>query len=170
MNNHPHKFDWIPIGITLSIIAIIFIAFALTRLIGIHRLTEIKIFISIFILLGLIILIVWVPILIAGVYTLGHRGAVGMSGHLINYGIYKYVRNPMYSGLAFTLLGLGLVLNNIGLIVACGIWWIISFIECNREIKGLEKRFGPAYKQYESQTPEFFPNFKLMLADFKAKR
>jgi len=153
-------------GVLCGVILFILISLSIGQLTGLPRISQIPILNLIpytaYLAFGLVLVAVWLPISIAGIYTIGHRGAVGMSGHLINYGIYHYVRNPMYSGIFFTLLGTGLIANSLGIIIASLIWLVVSIFECRRELKGLEDRFGKDYKTYERETPFFIPNFGKM--------
>ncbi|MFH1361044.1 MAG: isoprenylcysteine carboxylmethyltransferase family protein [bacterium] len=155
------------IGVLCGMVLFILISMSIGQLAGIPNVSKLYLINlipkSLISLAGMFLLIVWSPIFLAGIYTLGHRGVVGMSGHLVNYGIYRYVRNPMYSSLFFIILGLAFVTNSTGILIAGLIWAIVSVFECEREIKGLEKRFGKDYKDYEKNTPLFIPHFIKML-------
>ncbi|PIS28908.1 hypothetical protein COT42_06640 [Candidatus Saganbacteria bacterium CG08_land_8_20_14_0_20_45_16] len=152
----------------------IIIALAIGQLTGSPKLTSLPILnlfpVYLYHVLGIILLITWLPIIVVGIYTLGHRGVVGMSGHLINYGLYFYVRNPMYSGIFFVVLGSGLALGSTSTVIAALIWGLISFLECEREIADLEKRFGQEYLNYKKTSPIFVPNFFLLANDLAHKR
>ena len=155
------------IGVLCGITLFILISLSIGQLSGLPRITDSYILNLIpqtgYLVLGWILVAIWLPIFIGGIYTLGHRGVVGMSGHLINYGIYRYLRNPMYSALFFIILGFAAISNSSGILIAGLIWGIISVFECEREIRGLEQRFGREYKEYEKNTPLFIPNFIKML-------
>ncbi|MCX6089198.1 MAG: isoprenylcysteine carboxylmethyltransferase family protein [Candidatus Atribacteria bacterium] len=101
----------------------------------------------------------WLPIFLSGIYYLGRRGAVGQSEQLIIQGIYRYVRNPMYSGLSLTILGVGLLLNSTGVALTGLLWLAMTFVQCKREEKELTERFGSAYVEYKNTTPMFLPDF-----------
>lgn len=156
------------IGITLFITLSIFISNKL----GMGKLTDIFNIASrmIFALLGVILVIIWLPVFILGIYFLGRRGAVGQSDILIENGIYKYVRNPMYSGISLTIIGMGLILNETGVCLAGIIWLIICFVQCKREEKELKVRFKENYVNYKDKTPMFIPNIKLMIRDLFFKK
>ena len=155
------------IGVVCGVILFILISLSIGQLTGLPRISQIPYLNMIpyqaYLAFGLVLVVAWLPIFISGIYTLGHRGAVGMSGHLIDYGIYRYVRNPMYSGIFFIIFGTGLIANNLGVIIASLIWLVVSIFECEKELKGLEARFGKDYKTYERETPFFIPNFGKML-------
>lgn len=75
------------------------------------------------------------------------------SSNLVQTGIYKYTRNPMYLGLACFLFGLGLLLNNI-----FAIFLVLIFVgymnefQIKPEEKALLKIFGEDFQQYKSNT------------------
>jgi len=77
---------------------------------------------------------------------------------LVVAGPYRYVRNPMISGVGFVLLGEALVLRS---------WphlaWAALFVALNLvyiplvEEPGLERRFGDAYRHYCANVPRVVP-------------
>lgn len=160
MNKRNIKFYLAPIGVAIGISVVVSISTFITRRLGIPKLNEVFEFIPHFvlILIGVIFIIVWSPLFITGIYSLGRRGAVGQSEGLVTDGIYYYVRNPMYSGISFTIVGIGFLLNETGAILAGILWYFIAFIQCKREEKELEERFGEEYVHYKNNTPRFIPD------------
>jgi len=83
------------------------------------------------------------------------------SRNLVAVGPYRYVRNPMISGVAAMLLGEALLWGSIAL----GLWACI-FIVINHayfvmsEEPGLERRFGESYRVYKASAPRWIPRFK----------
>lgn len=75
------------------------------------------------------------------------------SSNLVQSGIYKYTRNPMYLGFACFLFGLGLFLNNI-----ISISMVFAFIaymtifQIKPEEQALSKIFGKQFQQYKIST------------------
>jgi protein-S-isoprenylcysteine O-methyltransferase Ste14 len=73
-------------------------------------------------------------------------------------GLYRYVRNPMISGVTLVLLGEALLLRSL----PQGIW-VLLFFTLNMiyipfiEEPQLEKRFGEDYVRYKKQVPRFIP-------------
>jgi protein-S-isoprenylcysteine O-methyltransferase Ste14 len=77
---------------------------------------------------------------------------------LVTAGPYRYVRNPMISGVATILMGLATFL---------GSWvtaiWTFTFVLVNTiyfivsEEPGLEKRFGESYRLYKQHVPRWIP-------------
>jgi len=77
---------------------------------------------------------------------------------LVAIGPYRYVRNPMISGVFTILLGLALI---------WGSWivgaWALLFIVINHtyfilsEEPGLERRFGDSFRTYKAHVPRWIP-------------
>jgi protein-S-isoprenylcysteine O-methyltransferase Ste14 len=156
-----------PIGVAIGITLWITLSIFISNKLRVGKLTEIFKTISplLFLFLGLMLVIIWLPIFISGFFYLGRRGAVGQSDTLRENEIYRYIRNPMYSGISFTIIGVGLILDNTGVVLAGIIWFLIAFIQCKREEKELKVRFKEDYVNYKSRTPMFIPNIKLMIRD-----
>lgn len=76
-------------------------------------------------------------------------------------GPYRYVRNPMITGVILILLGETVLLNSWPLLL-----WMVVFLVGNMlylpfiEEKGLEKRFGTPYVEYAAQVPRWIPRFR----------
>jgi protein-S-isoprenylcysteine O-methyltransferase Ste14 len=79
-------------------------------------------------------------------------------GHeLVQRGLYRFVRHPMYTGFLLMIAGTGLVLGRMSslsaLIVAfLGTWW-----KLNKEETLLSKHFPDAYQRYKSHTKALIP-------------
>ena len=77
---------------------------------------------------------------------------------LVVIGPYRYVRNPMISGVLITLLGETIVFGSAGLLI-----WFACFFALNyayfmlSEEPGLEKRFGEEYSRYKKNVPRWIP-------------
>jgi protein-S-isoprenylcysteine O-methyltransferase Ste14 len=78
--------------------------------------------------------------------------------NLVAVGPYRYIRNPMITGVALMLLGQALLWGSRVL----GIWACI-FILVNHlyfvqlEEPGLERRFGENYRAYKANVPRWIP-------------
>ncbi len=72
---------------------------------------------------------------------------------LVTHGIYRYTRNPMYLGLAFTLSGLALLLGHVVLLI-----WVGAFVayltqfQIKPEERALATKFPQAFAHYQRQT------------------
>lgn len=77
---------------------------------------------------------------------------------LVAVGPYRYMRNPMISGVVAMLAGEGISLGSRVIAI-----WVATFIAINQvyfmffEEPGLERRFGAAYREYKSAVPRWVP-------------
>lgn len=80
---------------------------------------------------------------------------------LVVHGPYRYVRNPMISGVVFVLFGEALVL-----LTRAHLEWAVIFLVVNAvyiplfEEPQLERRFGPAYVEYRLHVPRLIPRLR----------
>jgi len=77
---------------------------------------------------------------------------------LVVHGPYRYVRNPMISGVLIVILGEALVLLSVS-----HFWWVLTFFVINAvyipllEEPLLESRFGDSYTEYRRHVPRLIP-------------
>ena len=72
---------------------------------------------------------------------------------LVNTGIFKYTRNPMYLGMVFILLSIALKFNLYGgLIVTLMFFAFITKFQIIPEEKAMGKLFGQEFKNYKKTT------------------
>ena len=77
---------------------------------------------------------------------------------LVAVGPYRYVRNPMITGVAIVLAGLALFTGSWVLAL-----WLGVFVSFNFgyfvlvEEPGLEQRFGAPYREYKTRVPRWIP-------------
>ena len=72
---------------------------------------------------------------------------------LVNTGIFKYTRNPMYLGMVFILLSITLKFNLYGgLIVILFFFYFITKFQISPEEKAMENLFGEEFKNYKKTT------------------
>jgi protein-S-isoprenylcysteine O-methyltransferase Ste14 len=80
---------------------------------------------------------------------------------LVVSGPYRYMRNPMISGVLMILAGETLVHGSLTLF-----GWFLAFLLLNQiyfvllEEPMLENRFGDDYRQYKAAVPRWIPRFK----------
>jgi protein-S-isoprenylcysteine O-methyltransferase Ste14 len=80
---------------------------------------------------------------------------------LVVQGVYRYVRNPMISGVFFILLGQAVTAASLPL--AC---WFLAFVVVNViyiplvEEPGLAKRFREEYLAYKQSVPRWLPRMR----------
>jgi protein-S-isoprenylcysteine O-methyltransferase Ste14 len=81
--------------------------------------------------------------------------------HLVVRGPYRYVRNPMISGVVFVLFGEALLLLS-----RPHVTWALIFLGINSvyipllEEPGLAKRFGDSYREYCRHVPRLVPRWR----------
>ena len=72
---------------------------------------------------------------------------------IVNTGVFKYTRNPMYLGMVFILLSVALKFNIYGgLIVILIFFSFITKFQIIPEEKAMEKLFGQEFKNYKKTT------------------
>ena len=85
---------------------------------------------------------------------------------LVVRGPYRYVRNPMISGVILVLIGEALVLLS-----SSHMWWALIFFGINAvyipllEEPQLESRFGDSYREYRRHVPRLIPRLRPWQAD-----
>ena len=120
--------------------------------------------------LDLIITIVGALLIIDGLFVLGLTIRLFMkkgegtlapwepTQKLVVEGIYRYVRNPMHSGVFMVLYGEGLVLSSMPILIFATAFVLIHlfYIPLSEE-RGLEKRFGEEFRTYKKNVPRWIP-------------
>jgi protein-S-isoprenylcysteine O-methyltransferase Ste14 len=81
---------------------------------------------------------------------------------IVNTGPYRYVRNPMLTGVFLFLFGLGLSINSISLVfIFTPLFVLINVWELKQiEEPELMKRLGDEYIEYRRRTPMFIPRLR----------
>lgn len=82
-------------------------------------------------------------------------------GHtLVQNGVYKAIRHPMYAHIWMWVITQGIVLNN-WLVLVFGVvaWGVLYFIRVPREEQMLLGEFGDQYREYMKKTGRVIPRF-----------
>jgi protein-S-isoprenylcysteine O-methyltransferase Ste14 len=83
------------------------------------------------------------------------------TSRLVVRGPYRYVRNPMISGVLFILLGEAALLGSVSLLI-----WFAAVFAVNAvylpllEEPGLSRRFGDDYERYRAHVPRWLPRVR----------
>lgn len=80
------------------------------------------------------------------------------NGTLIQTGLYKFVRHPIYSGIILTALGFGFYDGSFWKIAVGFSLWILFYFKSKYEERLLTNQFSD-YKEYKKNTGRFFPFF-----------
>jgi len=87
---------------------------------------------------------------------------------LVKTGIYAYSRNPMVLGYSLLPVGMGLMFQSIGMVIAITpVVLVLNYVIVKtREEPHLLERFGDAYKRYRDETPFLFPDWRKLLNEY----
>ena len=114
---------------------------------------------------GLLLIVVGLILFVATVRLFSQYGEGSImpwdpTQHLIVRGVYRHVRNPMHSGVFLVLFGEGLLLRSTPLLVlvAAVVVLHLFYIPLSEE-RGLERRFGEAYREYKRNVPRWIPRW-----------
>lgn len=77
---------------------------------------------------------------------------------LIDVGLYKYIRHPIYTGILCIMFGYGIYEASGYKLLVTLILWILFFFKSRYEEEKLAIRF-PKYAEYKKRTGRFFPKF-----------
>jgi len=116
--------------------------------------------------IGLILLFVGLLLFVASLrrFVTQGRGTLALwdpPRRLVVHGPYRYVRNPMISGVVMVLFGESLLLRSPGHLL-----WAVTFFGINAvyipllEEPLLERRFGAAYREYCRHVPRLLPRLR----------
>jgi len=77
---------------------------------------------------------------------------------LVVEGVYRYVRNPMISGVLFVLLSEAVLTGSHRMFAWLGLVFVINLIYIpSLEETGLAQRFGKRYREYQQNVPRWIP-------------
>ena len=77
---------------------------------------------------------------------------------LVQHGPYRYIRNPMYSGLMLLGVGIGLAMENVSIPATMLGVFVLQAIRTRTEEKYLIERFGDSYRDYMRRVGRFLPS------------
>ena len=79
---------------------------------------------------------------------------------LIQNGLYKYVRHPIYTGILITLFGYGLYTSSSYRLIISLTLLVLFYFKSRYEEARLQRNFSD-YKSYQENTGRFFPKIKI---------
>lgn len=80
------------------------------------------------------------------------------TGSLIQTGLYRYVRHPIYSGILLMAVGFGIFQESTWKLSISVLLWVLFYFKSRYEETLLMKQY-PDYEAYRRRTSRFFPNF-----------
>lgn len=111
--------------------------------------------------IGLIISVIGAIIACASRYILGKNWSLSVqrkeNHQLIQDGIYKIVRHPIYTGLLLLFIGNAIIVGDYRAIIAVLIVFISLWLKLKKEEKMLTETFGTKYTEYKNQTKALIP-------------
>ena len=114
-------------------------------------------------ILGGFLLIASIPVVLDSfarfaLQGLGTPAFVLPTKHLVVTGLYRYVRNPMYVGVAGAILGQGLLLGNVRLLeYGAVVWLAFHLFVLGYEEPTLRRKFGEEYRPFCANVPRWIP-------------
>ena len=116
------------------------------------------------ILMGVFFYSVGLIIVLISQYQMGSAWRIGVDANektaLVTSGLFKHVRNPIYTGLFIGSMGLWLVSPSILLMLGLlGLYVAVELFVRKVEEPYLLRQFGDEYKKWYHSTPRYFPNF-----------
>ena len=115
---------------------------------------------------GLVLVVVGLILFVGTVRLFSQHGEGSImpwdpTQRLIVRGVYRHVRNPMHTGVFLVLFGEGLLLRSTPLLVlvAAVVVLHLFYIPLSEE-RGLERRFGEAYREYKRNVPRWIPRLR----------
>ena len=109
-------------------------------------------------IIGSLLTIIGIVFFIWGFVKLKPAAAIGFATKLRDKGAYKLTRNPMYFGVNSSFWGIGLILDNLSVLLAAFIWSVLNYLSVTLwEEKQMYGKFGEEYIEYKKRVPRFIP-------------
>ncbi len=91
--------------------------------------------------------------------------------HLVITGLYRYVRNPMYLGVAAAIFGQALLFESKDLLIYGALVWLVAHLfVCFYEEPTLRRTFGEEYATFCREVPRWIPRLRRAPSSFSAKQ
>ena len=90
---------------------------------------------------------------------LGTPAPIAPTKFLVTTALHRYVRNPMYLGVALAILGEATIFRSVHVAEYAGIMLLIAHIfVVLYEEPTLQRQFGESYEEYRSKVPRWIPH------------
>jgi protein-S-isoprenylcysteine O-methyltransferase Ste14 len=117
-------------------------------------------------IIGIALIIAGLPILLDSfsrfaLQGLGTPAPIAPPRHLVVTGWYRYVRNPMYVGVASLIIGQGLLFGRTSILEWSLVFWVLThlFVVFYEE-PHLRRTFGSEYDTYCAAVPRWIPRLR----------
>ena len=89
---------------------------------------------------------------------LGTPAPIAPTKFLVTTGLHRYIRNPMYVGVALVILGEAALFHSFHLVEYAGVMLLIAhtFVVLYEE-PTLRRQFGESYEEYQRAVPRWIP-------------
>jgi len=148
--NKPKTKDLILVGVQFLLLALYAFPFQIIKLTVFHFIT----------LFGFALAIIGVLVLLLAILQLNKNLTPFPTpledGSLIETGLYKYIRHPIYTGIMMLTFGFGLYQASLWKIIISLVLLILFYIKSTYEERLLSAKF-PLYDSYVLKTSRFFP-------------
>lgn len=99
------------------------------------------------------------------VISIGWKAIHSGNGELVDYGIYKYIRHPQYSGFILIIIGFLIQWPTIITLLMAPVLFIIYKKLSKQEETVMIESFGEEYLEYRKTVPAFVPNRMIRFKD-----
>jgi protein-S-isoprenylcysteine O-methyltransferase Ste14 len=112
---------------------------------------------------GMVLIVAGVPMILDSfarfaIQGLGTPAPILPTQHLVVTGLYRYVRNPMYVGVAAIIFGQGLLFGNVSVLeYGLAVWLAFHLFVLGYEEPKLRSSFGDEYRQFCANVPRWIP-------------
>jgi protein-S-isoprenylcysteine O-methyltransferase Ste14 len=89
----------------------------------------------------------------------GRAAAPSIGDALVEHGIYRHIRHPIYAGLLLEFAALVLVKPRVTVALACALGILWALLQARLEERDLLQRM-PAYRDYLARVPRFMPRWR----------
>jgi len=115
---------------------------------------------------GFLLIIAGIPLILDSfarfaLQGLGTPAPILPTRHLVVTGLYRYLRNPMYVGVSWVILGQGLLFGNAQVLeYGLAVWLAFHLFVIAYEEPKLQRTFGKEYEAFRSAVPRWLPRLR----------
>jgi len=91
----------------------------------------------------------------------GTPAPIAPTKYLVTTALHRYVRNPMYLGVALAILGEAAIFRSLHLVIYAGVMLLIAHVfVLTYEEPTLAQHFGESYEEYRRTVPRWIPRLR----------